>query len=121
MSIFKNTTTTIAVTVTATCLLASTAVAQQVSILDDEIQAIVNATIETHLTPSLEDENVLELSAMSIVQAVCIAGFNLSENAQNACDDVEAIPSLIADGSRLSNRGVGAEFNTLWRQITSED
>lgn len=40
----------------------------------------------------------------------------LSEKASEACA-ANAMPTVLKDGSRFSNRGTGAEFNTLWRNF----
>lgn len=45
--------------------------------------------------------------------------FVLSLDAKVACLESQ-FPRLVADGSRFRNAGVGAEFNTLMRQLPTE-
>lgn len=49
-------------------------------------------------------------------QAVCDGPFVLTPEAFAACQSGE-FPVAIADGSRYRNTGIGAEFNTLIRQL----
>lgn len=73
--------------------------------------ATINSIIAT------ETERTEIINSNPIINAVCNASFILSERATDVCNGNEAAPDMIADGSRLSNRGVGAEFNTLHRQL----
>lgn len=50
------------------------------------------------------------------VQAVCDGPFVLTAEAMAACQS-GTFPVVIADGSRFRNTGIGAEFNTLIRQL----
>ena len=55
---------------------------------------------------------------MEYIQEICISKANLSEKAQATCNGTtDKMPAMLKDGSRLSNRGVGAEFNTLKANI----
>lgn len=54
--------------------------------------------------------------AMANADRVCAGTFVLSEAAKLACS-AKAYPRLLKDGSRFANVGIGAEFNTLIRQL----
>lgn len=49
-------------------------------------------------------------------QAVCDGSFVLTAEAMAACTS-KTWPAVLKDGSRFRNTGVGAEFNTLIRQL----
>jgi len=49
-------------------------------------------------------------------QAVCDGPFILTAPAMAACSSGQ-FPTPIKDGSRYTNTGIGAEFNTLIRQL----
>lgn len=49
-------------------------------------------------------------------QAVCDGPFVLTAAAMAVCQS-QNWPTVIKDGSRFNNTGVGAEFNTLIRQL----
>ena len=49
-------------------------------------------------------------------QAVCDGAFVLTSDAMNACTS-KAWPAVLTDGTRFRNTGIGAEFNTLIRQL----
>lgn len=52
----------------------------------------------------------------ALFAAICGSRAVLSDEARIACE-TGAMPSVIADGSRWSQRGVGSEFNTLARNL----
>jgi hypothetical protein len=74
-------------------------------------------------TPNTTVEQIEEIdetvSVAEYISSVCSnANVILSERAIDACnDDIDAMPTMLNDGTRLSNRGVGAEFNVLIRNI----
>ena len=52
------------------------------------------------------------------VKAVCEGKYVLTPEARAVCDG-GALPPVLKDGTRFRNSGVGAEFNTLIRQLKS--
>lgn len=58
------------------------------------------------------------VTASERIAAVCsLSNVVLSEKAVAVCADGMGAPTLIADGSRFSMRGVGAEFNALFANV----
>lgn len=56
----------------------------------------------------------------SYISAICATSAVMSEKAQSACQgNVDNMPTMLKDGSRLSNRGVGSEFNALIANIAA--
>ena len=85
------------------------------------LSAIVLAPIGTALAepqfvtaaiPNASNELIAKLSQ------TCDGRFVLSDRAIVACQ-TEQYPRLSTDGQSFRNQGVGAEFNTLMRQLTN--
>lgn len=55
-------------------------------------------------------------SLVASVQRVCESSLIMSDNAKLACIK-SAMPRLTKDGAAFINTGLGAEFNTLIRQV----
>ncbi len=66
--------------------------------------------------PAIANESPLQTR----FEAVCKAGFVLSQKATKACEIGKA-PKALKSGKRFSNRSaIGAEFNTLFRQMKKQ-
>ena len=80
------------------------------------------AAVEGQHIPSLteeltaEQEQAANIAALNDAWSAACTKYVLSEKAQAACDSGE-MPKPIKSGERFPNRGVGAEFNTLIRQL----
>jgi hypothetical protein len=73
-------------------------------------------------TGPIEAVETAENSPISdYIEPVCaITAIILSERAVSACNgNADAMPAMLQDGSRLSNRGVGAEFNALLANVAN--
>lgn len=72
--------------------------------------------IEPVTAPVAVEEAVDNTAIIAYISPVCdnIAKLIVSDSVSAACaGDVDAMPSFIADGSRLAKRGIGAEIDTL--------
>lgn len=79
--------------------------------------AMAQEVVTTEMVTETADSFV-STDGLSIDPVCALTNVALSEKAMAACNgDETAMPRPLKDGSRYSNRGVGAEFNVILANI----